>query len=125
MTSATPDSAYPLKFSSLSSQVDPSFWTTLSSLKLNVWKLDALPKLAYGIYSTPVRPTPAGDGIVEFNAGAFDATLSVLISADNRAPDGYALASGTLVNFNTEEEWRTNRILSANALEGNVLSHHN
>jgi hypothetical protein len=76
MTSSTETSS-PLNFSVLSSQVDPSFWFTLSTLKLNTWKLDASPRVTTGIYSTPIRSTSTGDGIIEFNAGGFDGSMYV------------------------------------------------
>lgn len=75
MTSSSSSSSFPLKFSSFASQVDPSFWFTLSTLKLNSWKLDASPRPTYGIYSTPLRQTPSGDGTIEFNSGAFDESM--------------------------------------------------
>jgi hypothetical protein len=79
MTSPSSRSSTPLKFSSFTSQVDPSFWFTLSTLKLNTWKLDASPRPTYGIYSTPLRQTPSGDGTVEFNSGAFDESMYFII----------------------------------------------
>jgi hypothetical protein len=68
-------SSSPLKFSSFSSQVDPSFWFTLSTLKLNTWKLDSSPQRTNGVYSTPLRQTPMRDGIIELNGGAFDESM--------------------------------------------------
>ena len=61
---------YPLKFTISTSRVDASFWFTLSTNKLNIWKLDSSAKQAVGVYSTPATFT--NDGVVEFNSGAFD-----------------------------------------------------
>jgi hypothetical protein len=44
-------------------------------LKLNTWKLDSSPQRTNGIYSTPLRQTATGDGIIELNGGAFDESM--------------------------------------------------
>jgi Ubiquitin-like modifier-activating enzyme ATG7 N-terminus len=66
-----------LKFASFTSQVDPSFWFALSSLKLNKWKLDDSPQPTDGFYAAPLRTTPTGDGVLELNGGAFEQTMYV------------------------------------------------
>src|SRR5277367_1985858 len=65
-----------IKFSSFSSQVDPSFWFTLSTLKLNTWKLDSSPRQTTAFYSTPLRPLPNADSTLKLASSAFDPELS-------------------------------------------------
>jgi len=67
-------SATPLKFSSLTWHIDRAFWFKLSSLKLQVWKLDATPQPSTAFYTTPLRATDPG-GLLELAAGAFDGTM--------------------------------------------------
>ena len=75
MSAHTPlSSATPLKFSSLTWHIDRSFWFKLSSLKLQVWKLDATPQPSTAFYTTPLRATDPG-GLLELAAGAFDGTM--------------------------------------------------
>jgi Ubiquitin-like modifier-activating enzyme ATG7 N-terminus len=74
-SSASPSS---LKFSSFNSQVDPSFWFSLSTHKLNSWKLDASPQHTYASYSTPVRASSSGDGTLDLNNAAFDISMYIL-----------------------------------------------
>ena len=117
-----------LKFSSFSSQVDPSFWFALSTLKLNTWKLDSSPRETAGFYATPLRPLPNTDGTLELSSAAFSPDLFLpttpLISAnasiDGSVPPGYAATRGWTCNFNTEEDWRTQRLSAAKTLEDNV-----
>jgi Ubiquitin-like modifier-activating enzyme ATG7 N-terminus len=113
----------PLKFSLLTWHIDRAFWFTLSSLKLDSWKLDSSPKPAVAFYSTPVRPTEDGvSGLIEFNGGAFDESMyfTCKIRVDNRIPDGYAAAKGWTCNFNTVEEYRTHGPSTAKFLQDNV-----
>lgn len=65
-----------IKFASCSSQVDPSFWFTLSTLKLNSWKLDSSPRQSTAFYATPLRPLPNADGTLELSSAAFSPELS-------------------------------------------------
>jgi hypothetical protein len=122
MTSPSPtsSSSSPLKFSLLSWHIDRAFWFTLSSLKLDSWKLDSSPKSTIGFYSTPIRPVEDGiSGLVEFNGGAFDETMYPCSQYmfDSRIPDGYAMAKGWTCNFNTVEEYRTHGPATAKLLQ--------
>jgi hypothetical protein len=67
---ATP-TAEPLKPSSLTWHIDRAFWFSLSSLKLEKWKLDASPQPCTAFYSTAVRASDHG-GVLELAAGAFE-----------------------------------------------------
>src|SRR5579862_8177501 len=81
-TTHLPSQAYPraLQCTPFQSRVDPSFWFTLSTLKLNQWKLDASPQISHGHYRTAPKPvssvpsqnSASQDIFMEFNAQAFD-----------------------------------------------------
>jgi hypothetical protein len=78
---ATP-AAEPLKPSSLTWHIDRAFWFSLSSLKLEKWKLDASPQPCTAFYSTAVRASDHG-GVLELAAGAFEHDMYIPINPVN------------------------------------------
>ncbi|KAK9240483.1 hypothetical protein V1525DRAFT_395108 [Lipomyces kononenkoae] len=88
-----------VQFAPLRSFVDPSFFSVLTAKKLNEYKLDSSEKPLIGVYSISVSTSASSSGIITLDGDAFDEAASRISDAD-------CIASGTLLNLNTIEEFK-------------------
>lgn len=92
------DSKANLRYHSIQSFADSSFFTALSQRKLNDYKLDTSPKLIYGFETKPVLLNKFNDRpVINLDNGSFDP----------ESQESTTSIEGVLYNFNTIEEFKS------------------
>lgn len=98
-----------LTFTPLSSSLDPSFWASLTQLKIDVLKLDEAPVQATGSYTrcSHVKDRQSGETVAISSPASFSGSdLAAKDEAKQSNTSERVVINGSLRNFNTVEDFK-------------------